>query len=104
MQMNVTNTFLHGDLHETVYMKLPQGYSSIGSRVVLKQGECGTLKSNIVCKLKKSLHGLRQAPRNWFEKLSTRLKELNFVQSLSDYSLFTLTSSSCYHNRIGVRR
>lgn len=93
MQMDVTNAFLHGDLYETVYMKLPQGYSHIGSRVVL-QGECSARTSDLVYKLKKSLYGLRQAPRNWFEKLATTLKQLHFIQSLSDYSLFTLTTAN----------
>lgn len=94
MQMDVMNAFLHGDLYETVYMKLPQGYSHIGSRVVLNQGECSARTSDLVCKLKKSLYGLRQAPRNWFEKLATTLKQLHFIQSLSDYSMFTLTTAN----------
>ncbi|GJS34726.1 retrovirus-related pol polyprotein from transposon RE2, partial [Tanacetum coccineum] len=37
-----------------------------------------------------SLHGIRQAPRCWFSKLSLALKNYGFVQSYSYYSFFTL--------------
>ncbi|CAA7029624.1 unnamed protein product [Microthlaspi erraticum] len=83
-QMDVHNAFLHGDLEEEVYMRLPSGFR-------------GSNKSK-VCRLRKSLYGLRQAPRCWFAKLSTALKEYGFTQSISDYSLFTKeTSSSRLH-------
>lgn len=42
-----------------------------------------------VCKLRKSLYGLRQAPRCWFTKLAAALKKYGFVRLYSDYSLFT---------------
>ncbi|GJS53619.1 ribonuclease H-like domain-containing protein [Tanacetum coccineum] len=42
-----------------------------------------------VCKLNKSMYGLKQAPRQWNAKLTVALHENNFVQSKSDYSLFT---------------
>lgn len=49
-----------------------------------------TSKPNQVCKLKKSLYGLTQAPRCWFSKLSEALFGFGFKQNYSDYSLFTL--------------
>ena len=75
-QMDVHNAFLHGDLEEEVYMKMPPGFS--------------TQQPGKVCRLRKSLYGLRQAPRCWFSKLTTALKRYGFLQSQSDYSLFTL--------------
>lgn len=89
-QMNVKNAFLHGDLKETVYMKLPPGYTHIGSRIkVQAQGEKlkNTADNTMVCKLKKSLCGLNQAPRKCFSKLSSALKSNEFIQFRSDVLL-----------------
>ncbi|KAL8109804.1 hypothetical protein AgCh_025773 [Apium graveolens] len=95
VQMDVTNAFLHGELEEIVCMKMPVGYTHVGCRIYKEKRDSTTKTTPLtVCRLKKSLYGLKQAPRNWFSKLSITLIGLGFVQSKSDYSLFTLTNDS----------
>lgn len=80
--LDVNNAFLDGDLHETVYMMIPQG---------LPQTE-----PNKVCKLLKSLYGLKQASRSWYEKLTALLVQSGFTQVSSDHSLFTKHSATTF--------
>ena len=54
-QMDVKTTFLHGDLEEEIYMKQLNGFHVEG-------------KENYVCRLRKSLHGLKHAMRQWYKK------------------------------------
>nr|KYP43021.1 Retrovirus-related Pol polyprotein from transposon TNT 1-94 [Cajanus cajan] len=53
-QLDINNAFLNAQLTEDIYMKTPQGYSIL---------EANSSKKPIVCKLHKSIYGLRQASR-----------------------------------------
>lgn len=72
--------FLHRDLDEKAYMKLPPSLS------VASDSYSST--PPLACKLKKSLYDLRQAFRQWYAKLSSTLQSEGFQPSLNDYSLF----------------
>ena len=57
-KMDVKTTFLHGDLDAEIYMKQPERFTVKG-------------KKELVWKLKKSLYGLKQSPRMWYQKFDT---------------------------------
>ncbi|GAU44842.1 hypothetical protein TSUD_400430 [Trifolium subterraneum] len=76
-QLDVNNAFLHGYLQENVYMSIPEGVHSS--------------KPNQVSKLLKSLYGLKQTSRKWYEKLTSLLLKEGYSQSTAtaDYSILT---------------
>nr|CAD1831090.1 unnamed protein product [Ananas comosus var. bracteatus] len=79
-QLDVKNAFLNGDLEEEVYMEIPPGLES-------------KYNVNKVCRLKKSLYGLKQSPRAWFERFMKALQRYGYTQCQSDHTLFIKHSS-----------
>ena len=74
-QFDVKNAFLHGDLAEEVYMNIPPRFEDIKTK-------------GKVCRLKKSLYGLKQSPRAWFERFTQAMLKYGFKQSQGDHTLF----------------
>ncbi|PKU75693.1 Retrovirus-related Pol polyprotein from transposon TNT 1-94 [Dendrobium catenatum] len=80
-QLDVSNAFLHGDLTDTVYMAQPRGF--IDNEF-----------PDHVCHLRKSIYGLRQAPRQWYTTFTKHLIQLGFQYSTADPSLLTFKRDS----------
>ncbi|WJX19405.1 hypothetical protein P8452_09107 [Trifolium repens] len=80
-QMNVKTAFLNGDLEEVVYMKQPEGFST-------NDGE------HLVCKLKKSIYGLKQASRQWYLKFHGIISSFGFVENPMDQCIYQKVSGS----------
>ena len=57
-QMDVKIMFLQGDLDNEIYMQQPEGFVVPG-------------KEHMVCKLTRSLYGLKQEPRQWYKKFDS---------------------------------
>jgi Reverse transcriptase (RNA-dependent DNA polymerase) len=74
-QLDVKNVFLYGDLKEEVYMELPPRFDN--EQVAGK-----------VCRLKRSLYGLKQSPRAWFDKFSKIMIKEDYLQSNVDHTMF----------------
>ena len=80
-QLDIRNTFLNGDLQEEVYMEQPPGF--------VTHEEIGK-----VCRLRKSLYGLKQSAHAWFGKINQAVEKFGIQKSKSDHSVFYKNSSS----------
>ncbi|MCO5593830.1 hypothetical protein L7F22_047848 [Adiantum nelumboides] len=70
------DTFLHGDLHEDLYMEQPAGFVVHASR-------------KLVCRLRKTLYGLKQSPREWYHNFDVFMRSEGYVHSHEDPCLYT---------------
>ena len=72
--MDISHAYLNGELEEEIYMKQPEGFEVGGS--------------DYVCKLQKSLYGLKQAGRVWNKLLHSVLSSMGFQRAQSDHGLY----------------
>ena len=80
-KMDVKAAFLNGNIEEEVYMKQPKGFSS-------SEGE------HLVCKLKKSIYGLKQASRQWYLKFHEVITSFGFGENIMDQCIYQKVSGS----------
>ena len=73
--MDVKTAFLHGSIKEEVYVEQLLGFEVRD-------------RDTYVCKLKKSLYGLKKAPRAWYERIDSYLMKLGFTRSNVDPNLY----------------
>jgi hypothetical protein len=74
-QMDIKTTFLHGDLEEENYMKQPEGFAVKGNK-------------ELVCKMKKSLYGLKQSLRMWYQQFHTYILGLGFTRNKANHCVY----------------
>ena len=82
-QMDVATAFLNGELKEEVYMKQPDGFETEG-------------QEHLVCRLKRSIYGLKQSSRCWNSVLDKRLKKMGFVQTDSDPCIYVASEGEMF--------
>mgnify|MGYP002775250692 FL=1 len=73
--LDVETAFLHGDLEEEIYMEQPPHFQD-------------PKHPTFVCKLKKSIYGLKQSPRMWHTKLHSHLIKIMFKRLASEPNLY----------------
>ncbi|CAI7861332.1 unnamed protein product [Closterium sp. NIES-53] len=79
--LNFSTAFLQGSLHEEIWLRRPPGFT-------------GSFPPGTQWSLRRPVHGLRQAPREWHDTLRTTLAALGFAPSTADPSLFLRTDTS----------
>ena len=80
-QMDVKTAFLNGELIEDVYMKQPEGFIN-------------PKHPNKVCKLNRSIYGLKQASRSWNHCFDKKIKEFDFIKCDDEPCVYKKASGS----------
>ena len=82
-QLDVKIAFLHSDLEEDLYMIQLEGF--------IVQGQ-----ENLVCKLRKSLYGIKQAPRQWYKKFDSFMYKIGFKRCKAEHCCYVKFSDNSY--------
>jgi len=75
-QFDVKTTFLHKDLEETIYMSQPEGFVEAG-------------KEDLMCRLRKSLYGLKQSSRQWYKRFDTFMLQIGYKRGEYDCCVYS---------------
>ncbi|KAL5563191.1 hypothetical protein UlMin_032938 [Ulmus minor] len=75
-QMDVKTAFLNGRLEENIYMIQPEGFIAKG-------------QEHRVCKLQRSIYGLKQASRSWNIRFDQAVKSFGFEQSIDEPCVYS---------------
>lgn len=78
--IDIKTAFLHGDLHETIYMSQPPLFENPQA-------------PHYVCKLHKPLYGLKQSPRQWYTRMHTYLTTYGWDRLWYDYNIYRWETS-----------
>uniref|UniRef100_A0A2N9H6H8 Integrase catalytic domain-containing protein n=1 Tax=Fagus sylvatica TaxID=28930 RepID=A0A2N9H6H8_FAGSY len=78
-QMDVKTAFLNGNIREEIYMDQPVGFISHG-------------QESKVCKLMKSIYGLKQASRSWNIRFDEAIKSFGFSQNIDEPCVYKKVS------------
>lgn len=82
-QLDVKTAFLNGTIEDEIFMEIPDGMN------LLKE-----IRQSKVCKLHRSLYGLRISPKRWNERFSAVAKTLGLVNDDYNPCLFTCRSGN----------
>jgi len=74
-QLDIKITFLHEEIKEEIYMEHPKSYEEPN-------------KEHLVCRLKKSLYGLKQTSKQWYKKFESFMTKHSFNKTIGDHCVF----------------
>eukprot|EP00253_Pinus_taeda_P018437 PITA_18437 len=74
-QIDVKTAFLNGKIEEEVYTEQPEGFETFD-------------RESHVCRLKRALYALKQAPRAWYTRIDNYFTGLGFTKSEADANLY----------------
>ncbi|KAL0457636.1 UNVERIFIED_CONTAM: Retrovirus-related Pol polyprotein from transposon TNT 1-94 [Sesamum latifolium] len=77
--MDVKTAFLNGELDEEIYMDQPEGFQEMGQK-------------RKVCRLKRSIYGLKQSSRQWYYRFHRAITSIGFTMVEEDHCVYVKRS------------